>query len=45
MSVARGMYKVERVPEQIDRVPIKCHGRGCVGFELHRVTVCVGLRA
>eukprot|EP00439_Symbiodinium_sp_Y106_P077016 s825_g16.t1 len=23
MSVARGMYKVERVPEQIDRVPIK----------------------
>jgi len=23
MSVARGMYKVERVPEQIDRVPIR----------------------
>eukprot|EP00930_Biecheleria_cincta_P103924 TRINITY_DN96032_c0_g1_i1.p1 TRINITY_DN96032_c0_g1~~TRINITY_DN96032_c0_g1_i1.p1 ORF type:complete len:222 (-),score=50.67 TRINITY_DN96032_c0_g1_i1:81-710(-) len=23
MSVARGMYKIERVPEQIDRVPIK----------------------
>ena len=23
MSVARGMFKVERVPEQIDRVPIK----------------------
>ena len=28
MSVARGMYKVERVPEQIDRVPIKRHGLG-----------------
>mmetsp|Transcript_51291 Transcript_51291/g.83209 ORF Transcript_51291/g.83209 Transcript_51291/m.83209 type:complete len:208 (-) Transcript_51291:70-693(-) len=23
MSVARGMFKIERVPEQIDRVPIK----------------------
>ena len=23
MSVARGMFKVERVPEQIDKVPLK----------------------
>merc|ERR1719421_735660 len=29
LSVARGMYKIERIPEQIDRVPLhKTKGRG-----------------
>ena len=36
MSVARGMYKVERVPEQIDRVPIKFHGCRGAGLGLQR---------
>lgn len=42
MSVARGMFKVERVPEQIDKVPIKCGPQNHISIYKWSIAKCRG---